>query len=197
MNQPKTLLTLSGRTYSKPNFSNAALVLIDYQNEYLDGPLALPEAQAAITAAQRLLAHARSKKSLIIHVAHKGAAGGMFDRDAHRGAFIAALAPVIGETVIEKPRPNSFSGTSLADQLQGMDGILIVAGFMTHMCVSSTVRAGLDEGYLSIVAADACATRDLPHPSGLGVITARSMHDAALAALSDRFAHVVTVDQLI
>ncbi|MGL4635216.1 MAG: isochorismatase family protein [Beijerinckiaceae bacterium] len=197
MKQTKTLLALSGRTFSKPDFANATLVLIDYQNEYLEGPITLPETEGAITAAARLLAHARRNSTQIIHVAHKGAAGGMFDRASKRGDFIAALAPLEGEIIVEKPRPNSFSGTTLAEHLRDKDRTLIVAGFMTHMCVSSTVRAALDEGLFSVVAADACATRDLPHPSGDGVIPARTLHDAALAALSDRFAHVVSVNQMI
>ena len=58
---------------------------------------------------------------------------------------------------------------------------LVIAGFMTHMCVSSTARAALDLGYKATVAADAAATRDLPDPMG-GVISADALHRAALAA---------------
>jgi nicotinamidase-related amidase len=58
---------------------------------------------------------------------------------------------------------------------------------MTHMCVSSTVRAALDFGYMSTVAADACASRDLPDGSG-GVVAADAVHRVALAELADRFA---------
>lgn len=58
---------------------------------------------------------------------------------------------------------------------------------MTHMCVSSTVRAALDLGYRSTVIASACATRDLPDGLG-GVVDAATLHRAALAALGDRFA---------
>ena len=38
---------------------------------------------------------------------------------------------------------------------------LVLAGFMTHMCVSSTARAALDLGFQTTVPADASATRDL------------------------------------
>ncbi len=61
---------------------------------------------------------------------------------------------------------------------------------MTHMCVSSTVRAALDFGYRCTVVAGACATRDLPDGAG-GVVPAPVLHRAELAALSDRFATVV------
>ncbi len=67
---------------------------------------------------------------------------------------------------------------------------LVVAGFMTHMCASSTVRAALDLGYRCTVVAGACTTRDLPDGCG-GVVAAAEVHRAELAALADRFATVV------
>ncbi|MFN5528620.1 isochorismatase family protein, partial [Bradyrhizobium sp.] len=64
---------------------------------------------------------------------------------------------------------------------------LLLAGFMTHMCVSSTARAALDLGYRVTIDADSCATRDLPDGRG-GMLAAALVHDVALAELSDRFA---------
>ncbi len=92
--------------------------------------------------------------------------------------------------VIDKGLPNSFAGTTLADTLAAHPGRpLLVAGFMTHMCVSATVRSAVDHGQFSTVLADATATRDLPDPLAPGgVIPAAEMHRASLAALSDRFA---------
>ena len=60
---------------------------------------------------------------------------------------------------------------------------------MTHMCVSSTVRAALDLGIACTVVDKACATRDLPDGEG-GAVTAPDLHRAELAALSDRFAMI-------
>jgi nicotinamidase-related amidase len=61
---------------------------------------------------------------------------------------------------------------------------------MTHMCVSSTVRAALDRGYHTTVVAKATATRDLPDTDG-GIIPAQILQRASLAALADRFAAIV------
>ena len=58
------------------------------------------------------------------------------------------------------------------------------------MCVSSSVRAALDLGYRATLVAGAAGTRDLPLPGG-GVIDAKSLHNASLAALADRFAIIV------
>lgn len=195
MTTPKTLLEMAGRKPAPPKLAESILVLIDIQNEYLDGPIALPGAGPAVAKAADLLARARKAGAKIVHVAHKGGKGGLFDRDAHRGAIVDAVMPMGGEAVIEKPRPNSFSGTNLAETLGAPGAPLIMIGFMTHMCVSSTARAALDLGYQTAVAADACATRDLPRPDG-GVIDAKSLHEAELAALADRFAGVFRTEEI-
>ncbi len=187
MPQPTTLFALAGRTPVPSSLASSSLILIDYQNEYLSGPIAVTGAEAAVAKAADLLARARAAGGRIIHVAHKGAPGGLFDRTGHRGALIEALAPADGETVVEKPRPNAFSGTNLADLVGPAGSPVIIAGFMTHMCVSSTARAALDLGLVTTVAGDACATRDLPRPDG-GAIPAADLHEAELAALADRFA---------
>lgn len=190
---PKTLFQLAGREPTPPALSKAVLVMIDYQNEYLDGPLRLVGAEEAIEQSARLLAAARAAGTTIVHVAHKGAPGGLFDRTAWRGLIIDALAPHEGEAVVEKVRPNAFSDTDLVDRIGRHGADIIVAGFMTHNCVSSTARAALDLGYAVTVAGDACATRDLPFQGG--VIAARDLHDAELAALADRHACVVGIGE--
>ena len=184
----KTLLQLAGADLNPPRLSDACLVMIYLQNEYLSGPLALPDAQAAATNAAQLLARARQQGAAIFHIAHRGKAGGMFDRAAERGAIIASVAPQAAEPIIEKELPNAFAGTDLQAQLAatGRKNI-VLAGFMTHMCVSSTARAALDLGFRTTVDAESCATRDLPDGRG-GIIAARTIHDIALAELSDRFA---------
>ena len=96
-----------------------------------------------------------------------------------------------GEEIVEKALPNAFAGTRLSEVLEGIGKRpLILAGFMTHMCVSATARAALDLGHSTTVAMDATATRDLPDPTG-GVLAAGDVHRAALAAIADRFAVVV------
>jgi len=91
MTTPKTLLELAGADLSLPRLSDSCLVLIDLQNEYRAGPLALPAADAAIASSARLLARAREAGANIIHVAHKGRAGSLFDREAERGAIVSEL----------------------------------------------------------------------------------------------------------
>lgn len=190
-----TLFDLAGRKLALPPLGEATLVLIDYQNVYLAGPLALTGAEAAVRQALTLLEAARAAGSRIIHVAHKGAAGGLFDRAGESGAIIPTLAPLPSEALVEKPRPNAFSGTNLGDLLGTSRSKLVIAGFMTHNCVSSTTRAALDFGHEITIAADACATRDLPGIGG--VIPADVIHRATLAALGDHHALISDVGRLV
>ena len=99
--------------------------------------------------------------------------------------------------MIEKPRPNAFSSTTLQESLETLGKQeVILAGFMTHMCVSSTARAALDLGYRTTIVAAATATRDLPGPDGTPV-EAPALQRASLAALADRFAILAsTTDEL-
>ncbi|MGT2434598.1 cysteine hydrolase family protein [Bradyrhizobium betae] len=196
MTAPKTLLELSGADLNPPRLADSCLVLIDIQNEYRSGPLALPDAEPAIAVAAKLLARARQSGAAIFHIAHKGRAGSLFDREAERGAIVSSLTPLAGEPVIEKALPNAFAGTDLQAKLAATGRTnIVLAGFMTHMCVSSTARAALDLGLRTTIAADACATRDLPDGRG-GAISARTIHEVAMAELSDRFAIIMQAEAL-
>jgi nicotinamidase-related amidase len=188
MADSKTLLQMAGADLEPASLSNASLVIIDMQNEYLEGPIAVADAGQAIARARTLLAAARRAGAPVFHIAHKGRPGGLFDREAERGQIVDGLAPASDEAVVEKTLPNAFADTDLHAMLSesGRKDI-ILAGFMTHMCVSSTARAALDLGYRVTIDAESCATRDLPDGRG-GVVDAKTLHEVALVALSDRFA---------
>lgn len=190
MSASQTLLDLAGAAYAPASLRDACLVLIDMQNEYCAGPVAAADAESAIDAAKELLSAARSCGAPVFHVVHKGRPGMLFDRDAKRGQIITAVAPLPDEAVIEKPFPNAFAGTDLHDRLSAIGRKnIVLAGFATHMCISSTARAAVDHGYRATVAADACAARDLPDGNG-GVVPASTVHHVALVELSDRFAAI-------
>ncbi len=190
MTIPQTLLQLAGADLTPAKVAEASLVLIDFQNEYLAGPVAVTQPAAAIDEAVLLLAAARKAGAPVFHIAHRGRSGGLFDRGAERGQIVPQLAPLPGEAVVEKGLPNAFASTDLHERLSATGRKkLILAGFMTHMCISSTSRAALDLGYSTTVVAKACGTRDLPDGKG-GHVPAAMIHDVALVELSDRFAVV-------
>lgn len=189
-----TLLSMAGASYAPPDLSRSVLVMIDCQREYADHALKLPNIANASAEAARVADVVRRAAGTVIHIRHAGKPGGAFDVEADRGEFLENCSPVGGELVISKTLPNAFAGTDLSVQLEAMvPETLILAGFMTHMCVSATARAALDLGFgPAVVVANACATRDLPSAiDPAQTIPAQDLHDAELAALADRFAFVV------
>lgn len=184
-----TLRELSGMGVAPARLSQAALVLIDCQNTYRAGPMQLEGVEEALGEAQTLLARAREAGRPVIHIVHDDGPGSLYDRDAENGQIASAVAPRDGEAVIAKSYPNSFLDTALDDTLKQLGAkTLILAGFMTHMCVSSTARAAFNRGYEATVVAGATATRSLPGPDG--PLSAKAVHDGALAGIADLFAVV-------
>ena len=191
MADPKTLLEFAGADWTPAPVSDSILLLIDCQREYIDGQLPLHEVNDALREIGQLIERYREAGSPIVHVLHRGAEGGLFDRDAQGGQVAPEATPTVGESIIDKTMPNAFADTKLDETLKGLGRKnLIVAGFMTHMCVSTTVRAGLDLGYACTVVGNATASRDLPVPGG-GVVDAATVQKTSLAAIGDRFAVIV------
>ncbi len=176
-----------------------ALLLIDYQQIYSDGPLALPGCAAAGETAIALRRWAEAKGLAVIHVLHEAASpqAPLFAPGSREVQPLAGMQPAEGEPVVIKRLPSSFAGTNLADLLaaRGIDTLLI-AGLMTHNCVDATAREAFHRGLRVAVIADACATRDLPGPDGQ-VIPAAVVHAAVLAGLGDRQAEVIDSRELM
>jgi nicotinamidase-related amidase len=192
MPDPKTLLTLAGAERTPSALANSTVLIIDAQQEYIaSGRVPLDGVEAALDRIAALLEAARSQGRPIVHVAHRGKPGGLFDPETKAFAFADKVAPRKGEAVVTKTLPDSFVGSELDAALKKAGPTnLIVGGFMTHMCVSSTVRTSIGLGYAPTVIANACATRDLPDGHG-GRVAARDLHRNELVALSDLFAAVI------
>jgi len=194
--QPRTLFDIAGVKPEAGKLTNSVLVIIDAQREYTDGALPLTGVNEAITEIGKLLARARQSDTPVIHVVHKGK-GALFNPAASGFEIVSALHPQNGEAIVEKMRVSSFAETKLEEYIQytGRKNLIIV-GFMTHNCVSSTVRVAMDKGYMPTVVAAATATRGLPNGKG-GFISASLLQSASLAALADRNAVVVQTEREI
>jgi nicotinamidase-related amidase len=186
-----TMLQMAGAAPTPATTADGVLLIIDAQREYTDGLLPLPGVAAAIEALAVLLDKARKAGAPIVHIRHQSK-GKAFNPASTGYEIVSALTPRAGETIVDKGLPNAFAGTELAKHLAASDRKnLIVGGFMTHMCVSATVRSATDHGFMSTIAADSVATRDLPDAMGGNTIGADAVNRITLAALSDRFAWVV------
>jgi nicotinamidase-related amidase len=196
MTRAKTLLDHAGVQSKPAALSEATIVVIDAQYEYLDGRVPLHGVSQALERIDDLLRRGREAGAPIIHIVQQGRSGGLFDPDTKGSKIINGMAQA-GEAVISKPLPNSFAKTDLDAHLKASGrGAVIVAGFMTHMCVSATARAALDLGYRTTVVADATASRAIPDPVSDGNIEGADVHRVALAELADRFATVVPLKDI-
>jgi hypothetical protein len=77
MTAPRTLLQLAGADLNPAKVRDAALVLIDFQNEYLADPIAVSPAKPPIVSAAKLLAGARRDGAPVFHIAHRGGGPGV------------------------------------------------------------------------------------------------------------------------
>ncbi|MFF8609678.1 isochorismatase family protein [Streptomyces sp. NPDC015346] len=202
-NQPTaTLREVVGLDSRPPRLSESALVMIDFQNTYRSGVMALEGAEEALAAGARLLERARAAGTPVVHIINDGGENTPYDIRAHIGAISDEVAPVDGEAVVVKRFPNSFHATELEKTLTGLGfepgsgKDLVLAGFMTHMCVNYTAQGAFNLGYRPTVVAETTATRALATPDGT-VLPAAALQVAALTAVTDLFGTVVpTVDAL-
>lgn len=187
----QTLRDITGMGYNPAGLKDSALIMVDCQNTYRQGIMQLTNVETAIKEAQKLLQMARDLKVPIIHIQHDAGVGTPYDITAEIGAISDEVAPKNGEAVVVKNYPNSFWHTNLEAQLKALNiENVVIAGFMTHVCIDSTARGAFNLGFKPTVVASACATRSLLGPQGK-VIEAQTMHDSALAAVRDLFAVVV------
>ncbi|MEU2075376.1 isochorismatase family protein [Streptomyces sp. NPDC013489] len=199
MTASTTLRDVIGLPQDLPRLGESALIMIDFQNTYRTGVMRLDGAERALAAGARLLAAARAAGAPVVHVVNDGGEGTPYDIRAEIGAISEEVAPIEGEKVVVKQFPDAFHATDLEAVLKdlGVTGDLVVAGFMTHMCVLFTAQGAFHRGYRPTVVAEATATRSLAAPDG-SVTSAEALQAASLTTVTDLFGTVArTVDELV
>jgi nicotinamidase-related amidase len=177
---------------------NIALLLIAAQQGWDDpywGQRNNPEAENRMAAAVRAF---RGNGLEVIHIRtdsrdpnsplHPGEPG---------NAFKPVTAPLPGETVMAKAGHCAFIGTELEAHLRrrGIDR-LVIAGFTTNHCVSSTARTACDLGFKTVVLQDACVAFELDDVDG-NRMPAQTLHDAGLTELHGEFAMVLPTEAIL
>jgi nicotinamidase-related amidase len=124
-----------------------------------------------------------------VHVIHKAPDGApIFTPNTPLAAEFDELKPHSGEKIVEKEAVSSFANTDLHEYLSGLGERgkkTVLTGYMAHVCVSSTARAGSDLGYEVVLAKDAIGDRDIPGFGG------QEVTEAVLKELGDAFGTVV------
>jgi nicotinamidase-related amidase len=185
-----TLREVLGLSLKPTLLKESALILIDCQNTYRKGLMQLTNVEPAIIEAKKLLDHARALKTPVIHIQHNAGPGSPYDIAAEIGKICDEVTPIAEEKIIIKQYPNAFIQTTLDAELKNL-GIsnIVIAGFMTHMCVNSTAHGGFNLGYNMTVVASATATRSLESANGK-VLSAEEVQDGAIASTRDLYAAI-------
>ncbi|MBC8869011.1 MAG: cysteine hydrolase [Planctomycetes bacterium] len=160
-----------------------AIVLIEFQNEFCKDGGKLHDMVKDEIARQKTVEHAielaqgaRQKGALIVHcgfvfdeqwvddkcvcgIIAGAKEGGAFRPGDWGTEFIDELKPQEGDVVLEGKRALSgFTNTGLDEILQqhGIENV-VIAGFLSNVCVEATSRSAYDRGYKVCVAKDATA----------------------------------------
>ncbi|MDX6234568.1 MAG: ureidoacrylate peracid hydrolase [Nocardioidaceae bacterium] len=175
--------------------STTAVLLIEYQNDFVTEGGALHGAVAEVMDKTDMLANthqvvdaARSAGAVVMHApitfadgyheisSHpygilKGVVDGKaFVKGSWGAAIVDDLAPAEGDILIEGKRGlDTFASTNL-DFILRSKGITTIAlgGFLTNCCVESTMRSGYENGYKVITLSDCvAATSSEEHENAL------------------------------
>ena len=168
--QAKSLRQLLGAPPSTASTQDSTLIIIDAQNEYACGHLQIEGVSESRKVISDLLTKYRTNGthngSNIVHVVHQTPPGApVFTPNTHLENEFDELTPVPGEKVISKNFPSSFAQTELHEYLGSLGAVgkkIVLVGYMAHVCVSTTARAGNELGYEVVVVRDAVGDRNIP-----------------------------------
>ena len=103
------------------------------------------------------------------------------------------LTPQPGEKIVTKNFPSSFAQTDLHEYLTGLGDLgkkIVLVGYMAHVCISTTARAGNELGYDVLIAQDGVGDRDIPGVKGEELVP------IVLRELADAFGTVVSAGEI-
>lgn len=174
---------------------NRALIVIDVQQEYFDGPLAIqyPPVEQSLARITRVLDATQSRLPVVM-VRHESPDGAPVFAAGSRGW---ELHPGIEERrdpswlSITKRLASAFPGTGLAEQLreQGADTVTVV-GYMTNNCVLATAADAQQRGFTVEVLSDATGSIHLANEAGS--TSAKQVQETLMTLLQSNFATVAT-----
>lgn len=117
--------------------TDSTLVIIDAQNEYAEGKLAVSDVESSRRAIASLLQKYRSAGGSIVHVVHDTPAGApVFTPGTRLSEEFEELAPKDGEKIVHKNFPGSFAGTDLQEHLEGkgeQGKKIVLTGYMVSL----------------------------------------------------------------
>ena len=177
---------------------NSVLLLIDFQQGFDDPSWGERNNPAAEQRAKDLLKAWREADRPLVHIRHDSQeAESPLQRTRGGFAFKSEVAPNEDERLAVKRVNSAFVGTNLQMWLEehGYER-LVLTGFTTDHCVSTTAQMAENLGFRVIVITDATATFERETPTGRAV-PADENHWVALAQLRGEFATVADTEQVL
>lgn len=175
---------------------NRALVLIDVQQEYFDGPLKVqhPPVRTSLGQITAAVDAATSAGIPVIVVQHTAGDQAPIFNPTTRGF---ALHPDIESrrssdwTSVTKRFGSVFADTGLAEHLhtRGVDTVTLV-GYMTNNCVIASAAEAETHGIAVEVLSDATGAISISNDAG--EVDARTVHETLMAVLHSNFAAVAS-----
>lgn len=111
--------------------------------------------------------------------------------------FKPEVFPEAGEFVITKNVNSAFIGTDLKKILKQLKiKSVVIVGFTTDHCISTTARMSGNLGYATTVISDATATHNKTGILG-EAYSAETIHLTSLASLNEEFATIINTKDLL
>jgi nicotinamidase-related amidase len=178
-----------------------ALLIVDAQKEYFDGPLEIqyPPREQSLANIVRAADAAQERGVPVVVVQHTYPAGAPVFAEGTPGwnlhPDVAGRVAPTWKTV-RKQHGSVFAGTDVADWLrdQGVDTVSIV-GYMTNNCDLATAVEAEGLGFAAEILADATGAIHLANEAGK--VSAEQLHNTLMVLLQSNFAAVSTTTDWI
>ncbi|MGO9753931.1 MAG: cysteine hydrolase family protein [Solirubrobacteraceae bacterium] len=175
---------------SPPNPERRALLLIDFQHDFLDPhgrmPVARGHVEPMVSATRRAITHAQRDGELVVKIGNEFRRGDVFMNALRRRAAIegsagAAWDPRVdaaGAPYIPKWKASAFCNPALGQLLDERGvGHVILTGLQAGACVTATAKAALARGLQVSALTPAVACRsDASRDRALGRLARRGVH---------------------
>ena len=180
-----------------------ALIVIDAQNEFsAKGKRPLVGHDDALKAIEKIVSNFRNAGNPIAWVRHHNLPheSQAFVSGSWGAEFSPHMGPQPGaqlEKEFQKNVYGAFTGTNIHEWLQALGAkTVLIVGFFTHGCVSTTAREAIMAQYDVVLPIEATASCDINDPI-LGFLAAADCKRAALLQLANMGATLMTYNAMV
>ncbi len=142
--------------------TNKALVLIDFENEWIneESEYFVGDITETINRVNKLICHCRNKNYKIIFIRHvEKDSEEEFAENSNNVEIMKEVNKEESDVLITKYKISPFYQTNLEEELTGIEEV-IVSGILTNLCVRSFIQDAYDRDFSIKVIKDCCVSFD-------------------------------------